>query len=225
MAVTEKQIVIVGCGPGGPDYVTPAAHEAVARTDVVLGPKRLLALFPDCAERQNLLPPAVEPAIEVVTEHLPHGTVAVLVSGDPGMFSLATPLVAHFGQATCHVIPGISSLTVAFARLGISLSDARIVSAHGRIPDLSADELSRSEKIAIFGGTKDATAWVARVAQTLSPTHTLFVCENLTLADESVRELTAESLLAAELPSLTLMILVERHLLGQTDDRPDPRRG
>ena len=192
---------------------------------MVLGPNRLLALFPDHAGHQALLPPAVDPAIEVVTEHAKQGVVAVLVSGDPGMFSLATPLVAHFGRATCRLIPGISSLTVAFARLGLSLPDARIVSAHGRIPDLSVDELSHSEKIAIFGGTKDATAWVAGVAQALSPTHTLFVCENLTLADESVRELTAEELLAEELPSLTLMILVERHLLAQTDDRPDPRRG
>jgi len=210
MAVSQNRVFIVGCGPGGPEYVTPAAFKAVAEAQIVVGAKRLLQLFPDSIARQLPLPPAVEPAMETVAEHLQTGSVAVLVSGDPGVFSLARPLVARFGIDACEIIPAVSSLQVAFARLGLDWTDARIVSAHGRIPQVSALELSHSDKIAIFAGARQPTAWVCDTVDELEATHVLFVCENLTLPEESVREVPAEEIRSTAFSSLTLLVLVRR---------------
>ncbi|MHC4404717.1 MAG: precorrin-6y C5,15-methyltransferase (decarboxylating) subunit CbiE [Planctomycetota bacterium] len=210
MAVNHNRVFIVGCGPGTPEYITPAASKAVAETDSVMGAIRLLRLFPESATRQSPLPTAVEPAMEAIAEQLQVGSVAVLVSGDPGLFSLAKAIIARFGRGKCEVMPAVSSLQVAFARLGLDWADARIISAHGRIPQVSAQELSRSDKIGILGGTQQATFWVGRLAEELAATHGLFVCENLTLPEESVREVRPEELSLAGLSSLTLMILVRR---------------
>ena len=40
------KINIVGVGPGSADYVTPAARKIVQKTQLVIGAKRSLNLFP-----------------------------------------------------------------------------------------------------------------------------------------------------------------------------------
>ena len=208
MEMNDHTIFIVGCGPGGADYVSPAAAQAVAGACTVLGSERLLRLFPETTRRQVVLPPAVDAAIQMMETHRSAGPTAVLVSGDPGMFSLAKPIIAHFGPKHCSVIPGISSLQIAYARLGLDWSDARIVSAHGRTPEVTSAELSHSQSIAIFGGTPEAAAWVSRIAAELSASHRLFVCEDLTLPTEKVYEANPIELRASELSSLVILILV-----------------
>jgi cobalt-precorrin-7 (C5)-methyltransferase len=225
MAVNHNRLMIVGCGPGGPEYVTAAATRAVAQAHTVMGSDRLLRLFPDCNACRLPLPAAVEPAIKAVAEQLQAGAVAVLVSGDPGLFSLAKPLVAHFGEKVCEIIPAVSSLQVAFARLGLDWSDTRIISAHGRIPQATAEELSACEKIAILGGTQEATSWTARLAEQFKHTHALFVCENLTLPQESVREVRPQELQTTELSSLAIMIFVRRSEQSQKQPSPESMGG
>lgn len=219
MALERPRITIVGCGPGGPEYVTPAARAAVAGAAVVLGPKRLLRLFPESQSRHAALPAHVEPALQTVAEACGSGRVAVLVSGDPGLFSLAKALVERFGSPCCQVVPAVSSLQVAFARLGLDWSDARILSAHGRLPSESADELRRSDKIAVLGGTGEAVHWVAELAEQLATSHSLFVFENLTLPDETVRRLRPGELRSAELSSLSLMLLVREETVPIQETR------
>lgn len=220
MAVERPQITIVGCGPGGPEYVTPAAQAAVASAAVVLGPKRLLRLFPQSQSQQAALPAHVEPALRTIAEACESGRVAVLVSGDPGLFSLAKAVARRFGSGRRQVVPAVSSVQVAFARLGLDWSDARILSAHGRLPSESADQLRRSEKIAVLGGTGEAVHWVAELAQQLAASHVLFVCENLTLADETVRRMRPAELRSAELSSLSLMILVREETVPPKENTP-----
>ena len=60
------------------------------------------------------------------------GHVAVLASGDPGFFGIVRALRARGIEP--HVIPATSSVTLAFARLGLDWDDALVISAHGREP-------------------------------------------------------------------------------------------
>ena len=46
MESESHPIVIVGCGPGSPDYLTAAAIRAVQEAEVLVGARRLLELFP-----------------------------------------------------------------------------------------------------------------------------------------------------------------------------------
>jgi precorrin-6Y C5,15-methyltransferase (decarboxylating) len=60
------------------------------------------------------------------------GTVCVLASGDPGFFGIVRALAERFGGERLEVHPAPSSVSLAFARIGLPWDDATVVSAHGR---------------------------------------------------------------------------------------------
>src|SRR5205823_9301054 len=78
------------------------------------------------------------------------GTVCVLASGDPGFFGIVRPLAARFGSDVLDVRPAPSSVSIAFARLGLPWDDAVVVSAHGRpLPEAVAAATAAS-KVAVL---------------------------------------------------------------------------
>ena len=214
MAMTACPLTIVGCGPGAAEYLTDAARQAVALAEVLAGSSRLLAMFPGHAGRKITIGSDLSSATEEIASHVAAGrNVAVLVSGDPGCFSLSRRMVARFGRGNCRVVPGISAVQVAFARLGLDWADARLLSAHGRTPDIRPEELARCDKVAIFAGNREAIEWSAVAAAAVATTHAAFLCENLTLADERMEQLAAEKLYRASAASLSLVLLVRRSLV------------
>ena len=215
MAVSPARIMIVGCGPGSERHVTPAARDAVAGADTLVGSQRLLALFPENAAERILFEGSISALVERMAElHARGRRLAVLVSGDPGLCSLGRRVIKRLGREKCEVIPGVSSVQMAFARLGLDWADVRILSAHGRTPDIPLEELGRCEKIAILAGTPEALRWSAAVAVALRASHVSYLAENLTLEDENFRLLTAEQLGTIEAASLSLVLLIRRTLLS-----------
>lgn len=90
-----------------------------------------------------------------MNEFVPHIWLALgldFLLGDPGLASLAKLVLRRFGLHACEVLPGISSVQVAFARLGLDWLDARILSAHARLPLAVLGELSDYAKLAILAG-------------------------------------------------------------------------
>ena len=182
---------------------------------MLLGAKRLLDLFPDAAAERIALTAALGEQIEQLHAHWRSGKrVAVLVSGDPGFFSAAHNVIRRFGRDHCTIIPAVSSLQVAFARLGLEWGDAKIFTAHGRSPALDATALSGEDKIAILGGTAQAASLVADLADELAASHRLYVCENLTLENERIECLDAGALRSRPLESLAIALLIRKELMA-----------
>ena len=104
-------------------------------------------------------------------------------------------------------------MQAAFARLGVDWQDARIVSAHGRTPQLGAEELHNLDKLAVLGGTPEALRWTAWAAGVLQATHDAYLCENLTLDAERIRAMTPRQLADVDdVSSLWLAILMRRSI-------------
>src|SRR5918997_715025 len=78
------------------------------------------------------------------------GPVVVLASGDPGFFGIVRLLGARFGRENLRVLPGSSSISVAFARAGLSWDDAVTVSAHGRDPRRAVNVCRAHPKAAVL---------------------------------------------------------------------------
>ncbi|MCI5837394.1 MAG: precorrin-6y C5,15-methyltransferase (decarboxylating) subunit CbiE [Veillonellaceae bacterium] len=130
-----ETIIVAGIGPGDPDYVIPRATAAIRAADVVVGGKRALATF--ATERQLQIPVTgklqeLAKAMRAVPET---SRIVVLVSGDPGYYSLLPWVKRTFPEAEVEVIPGLSSMQVAFARLAEVWQDAALLSFHGRVPE------------------------------------------------------------------------------------------
>jgi cobalt-precorrin-7 (C5)-methyltransferase len=207
MVVEKKKIIIVGCGPGAADYITPAARAAAAKADVLIVSQRLKDFFPEVIAERIDSGTDVAGILDIMASRRDDGRqVVLLATGDPGIASLALPVIRRFGRENCEIIPGISSIQVAFARLGLGWQDTRIVTANSRSLQVSAVDLREAGKIAILGGRPDALAWTAGLIAELGGGRRVFCCENLTLPDEQVREVKADEL--AALPASTRAIIL-----------------
>jgi cobalt-precorrin-7 (C5)-methyltransferase len=207
MEVIQKLITIVGCGPGARECVTPEALDAVLRAEVLIGAPRLLHLFEEAtAERLPTRGSIAEVSAAILANRVRR--IAILVTGDPGIASLAHPILERFGLAACHVIPGVSSVQVAFARLGVDWMGARILSAHGDLPCIDFGALEGESKIAILTGSAGAAQWTAELAEHLGRNWKLYLAENLTLPGEAVRAVSPEELRQVSCAPLSILILL-----------------
>ncbi len=205
--MTAPQIAIVGCGPGAASYVTGEAHTAVAAAGALIGAQRLLDLFPESRAQRIVVRGSVEATIQAVVQHR-NTRVAVLVTGDPGIASLAQGVIAYFGRDACRVIAGVSSVQVAFARLGVDWVDARIVSAHSAEPAIGFSGLAPESKIAILAGSRRSASWAADLAESLGMGWRFFLAANLTLPDECVHEIFPSDLRADPIPALSVLVFL-----------------
>jgi precorrin-6y C5,15-methyltransferase (decarboxylating) CbiE subunit len=204
-----KPITIAGCGPGALEYVTPAALRAIEQAEVLVGARRLLENFPDHAAERIVVGADVPQALEAIAGHLGRRRIVVLVTGDPGLCSLAQPVIRRFGRSACRVIPGISSVQAAFASVGADWFGARVLSAHDHAPELDPASLSGEDKLAVLAGNPANAAWVEALAVALAATHAIFVCENLTLPEESVTR-AEPLLLPMNLASRSILLFIKK---------------
>lgn len=212
MALAAKTITIVGCGPGSPDYLTEAACQAVRQAGLLIGARRLLELFPQSAAERLAVGADIDSVLQVMEARLEDTAMTVLVTGDPGLHSLAQPVVRRFGRSRCHILPGISSVQAAFAAAGVDWMNARILSAHGALPDLDPKEFDCCEKIAVLAGSPAALRWIGQLAGQMGPRRVL-VCEALTLPDERVTEVQAGDLAGLEASTRTVVLLLRPEVL------------
>ncbi|MFI0091607.1 precorrin-6y C5,15-methyltransferase (decarboxylating) subunit CbiE [Streptomyces bobili] len=144
----SRPVTVVGTGTGAP---VPA--EATAGADLVVGGRRHLdaVALPEGARRIVLGPLA--PALDAIGKYVADGRrVVVLASGDPGFFGIVRALSERFGADLLDVVPGVSSVAAAFARLGLTWEDAVVVSAHGRDPRTAVHVCRAYPKVAVLTG-------------------------------------------------------------------------
>lgn len=188
----EHQIIVVGIGPGSPDYVLPVASRIIAGAKVLVGSKRALDTFGSAHQTRRIIDKDVEGVLDFIGQQLACEDVIVLVSGDPGFYSMLTALRGRFEPTRIRVVPGISSVQLAFARLAEVWQDAALISMHGRE---AADELLRYRpgyKLGILTDHQHNPAHIARVllAQGWPETACVWLCANLSYDNEAVAALT-----------------------------------
>jgi cobalt-precorrin-7 (C5)-methyltransferase len=214
MTAEKKKIIIVGCGPGAESYVTPAAREAAQQADVLIVSRRLQNVFPEIKAERIDSGIDIGKILDTIAFRRDSGQqVVLLATGDPGISSLARPVIRRFGWKNCEVIPGISSFQVAFARFGMSWQEARIITAHSRNPEVSAADLKDTGKLAILGGREGAIRWTVELIRSLGDDRRVFLCEELTLPGEKVREVNADELTAIPVSSRAIILIIKGELL------------
>ena len=175
-------VTVIGCDGRPP---APDALAALAAADLVVGAARHLdsAPIPPDAERHPLK--RLDDTLDAVERH--PGRVAVLASGDPGFFGIVRALRAR--GITPAVIPAVSSVALAFARLGLDWDDALVLSAHGRDPRRPLAAALAHPKAVVL----TAPANVAqRAADLLAAGKTVYLAERLGTPEERITDLSAD---------------------------------
>ncbi|MFF5986835.1 precorrin-6y C5,15-methyltransferase (decarboxylating) subunit CbiE [Prauserella flavalba] len=125
-------IVVVGIGADGWAGLTDPARAEIELCDVLFGGRRHLELVPDGPAAKVAWPSPLLPALDgLLAEHAGR-RICVLASGDPLLSGIGTTLVRRLGADRVRVVPSVSSVTLARARLGWSAEETEVVSAVGR---------------------------------------------------------------------------------------------
>jgi len=136
-------VTVIGCDgrPFGPD-----ATDALASARLVIGAPRHLRVAPVPAHAEQRELKHLDDALDTIAAR--QGPTVVLASGDPGFFGIVRALRARGIRP--YVIPAVSSVADAFARVGLDWDDALVVSAHGRDPHKALAAALASPKTAIL---------------------------------------------------------------------------
>jgi precorrin-6y C5,15-methyltransferase (decarboxylating) CbiE subunit len=208
----ENKITIVGCGPGSKKYLTGYALQQINNADVLIGSKRLLSLFSDADVDTYVLNKNYKLLITRIVALRKSKRVVVLVSGDPGFFSYGKLIINKVGIENCEVIPGISSVQLAFAKIGRSWNDACFMSLHGRTGRLASviKNIRDNDKVAVLTDNSNNVKVIARkLLEEGLKDRKIFVCENLSLAQERIREFDVASILKIRVSDLNVIIILD----------------
>jgi precorrin-6Y C5,15-methyltransferase (decarboxylating) len=172
-----SRITVIGLD-GGP--LSAEAETLLREAALVVGGRRHLAALDVEPGRSAVLEGDLSSALASIERV--GGPVVVLASGDPGFFGIVRLLGERFGAGSLRILPGVSSVALAFARAGISWEDAVTVSAHGRDPRRAVNVCRARPKVAVLTSPEFGPAGLARELEGWG--RTFFVAERLGEADE-----------------------------------------
>lgn len=126
------EVTVVGVGADGWPGLSAESRAAIEDAEVLFGGKRQLDLVPESAAVRVPWPSPLLPALEgLLAEHADR-RVTVLASGDPLLSGIGTTLVRVLGAERVRILPAVSSVTLARARLGWSFEDTEVITTVGR---------------------------------------------------------------------------------------------
>lgn len=130
-------ITVIGMGLD--DALRPEALRALDQAGALALPRRLLTRFRRSKARLIPLTCPLEPALQALEEQRRQGQrCVVLADGDPLLYGIGASLARRLlraGEApdkALRILPGVSALQTACARLALPWHDLRAVSLHGR---------------------------------------------------------------------------------------------
>jgi precorrin-2 C20-methyltransferase/precorrin-3B C17-methyltransferase len=121
------KVTVVGLGPAGPQWMTPEASAALSSAEVLIGYETYLARVPT-RPGQRRFPTdnrvEAERARHALDLAAAGSAVAVISSGDPGIFAMASAVIeeaAAYPGVEVRVVPGLSAMQAVAARVGAPL--------------------------------------------------------------------------------------------------------
>lgn len=224
------------------------AKEIIAASDVILASNRLFEVFKDYGEFE-----AGEEKVRVINnvdetinfiktsiENHQSKVIILLASGDPMFFGIGRRAVEEFGKERVEILPDVSSIQVAFARIKEPWDNAKLISLHGG-PDPSKRRkleyaigdiprlLEKHNRVAVL---TDRTYNPSAIAKELAESSSfiphpsplrIFVCEKLGYPDEKITEGTPEEISGMTFSDPNVVIILRRQKAKGTGQEEFPK--
>lgn len=205
--MAQQKIYLIGAGIEGWEGFGRKALEIIAKSEVLLGHRRHLDIFPDYqGEKRELqgLPEILE-FLRTTDKR-----VAVLASGDPNFFGVARFLLRNLPKERIEIFPNVTSVQYAFARIKEPWDDAIFVSVHGRGLKGAVDRIVAAEKVAVLTDeTNTPAAIAAELMARGADGYTVWLCENLGMTDEKFTRTDVKGLTEIAASALNIVIFIK----------------
>ena len=123
-----NKVYVVGIGPGGAEYMTEQARAALDRSDVLCGYTVYVELVRELYPEKQIFTTSMRQELDrcrAALEKAAKGqTVALICSGDAGVYGMAAPLLelaGEFPTSEIEIVPGVTAALSGAAVLGAPL--------------------------------------------------------------------------------------------------------
>ena len=124
-------LTVLGIGEEGLDSLTPVARTLLDQATVLVGGERHLTMLGEDDREQLIWGTPFSSMVEKVLARRGE-QICILASGDPMCFGVGATFAKRLSPEEMYVVPGISSYSLACARLGWALMDVDLFTLHGR---------------------------------------------------------------------------------------------
>ena len=240
MSPTEK-VYIVGVGEDGLAGLSDRARRLVDAAELLIGEAQTLALVPEAGQQRLRVGSNLDEVIRRI-EAQPQSRTVVLTAGDPLFYGVARYLCDRLGKDRFEVMPHVSAMQTAFARVKESWEEAFLTNLASHGVGQVLEQIRGAEKVGLFTSEQTPPAAVARYLLDQGiDNFTAYVCENLGAPDERVTQGELAEIAGHEFSPLNVMVLIRKphspdrprelaghRLFGNPDDlflQSKPRRG
>jgi len=217
MANHPQKIFVVGIGEDGLAGLTDHARRLIESADLVVGEQHCLDLVGELAGRQISVSSNLDEVVEIISANRDK-RIVILALGDPLFYGIAHYLWDKIGKDHFEIVPHVSIMQMAFARVKESWEDALLVNlAHTSLEDLF-NQIRGAETVGLFTTEElPPNAIAQRLLATGLDYFTAYVCENLGAPNERVTTGDLETIAQHTYSPLNVLILVRR---PDVPDRP-----
>ncbi|MCX8031580.1 MAG: precorrin-6y C5,15-methyltransferase (decarboxylating) subunit CbiE [Thermodesulfovibrionales bacterium] len=209
-------------------------------SDFILASERLFDFFTELKEYEKVKDKVkvinnVDRTFEFIKSN-PNAEIVILASGDPLFYGIGRRAVEEVGKDSVTILPDLSSIQVAFARIKESWDNAFLMSLHGgpdpnkrRKMTYEITELPRLikkyQKIAILTDKENNPTNIAKALLNSNELKEdeknklkIFVCEKLGYPDEAIIEGTPFDISQGQFRNPNLVILLNKNLAFSNPD-------
>ncbi|MCC5581406.1 precorrin-2 C(20)-methyltransferase [Microtetraspora sp. AC03309] len=221
------EVVVVGLGPAGRPWLTPEAQDALAAADELVGYGPYLdRVPPNPRQRRHPTDNRVEAerAAHALELAAAGSRVAVVSSGDPGVFAMASAVLEaaaepRFAGVAVRIVPGLTAAQAVASRAGAPLGhDYCVLSLSDLLKpwEVVAERISAAAKadlvLAIYNPASRSRTWQVAAARDLllehrAPDTPVVIGRDVGGPEESVRVVELATLDPAEVDMRCLLIV------------------
>ncbi len=223
--ILQRSMKLIGIGDNGLESLLPQYVHWIEDCEVLVGGERVLEFFPSFTGEKIMIKGGLSALVERLTAET-RDTV-ILASGDPLFYGIGGYLAK---KLDIEVYPYMSSVQLAFAKMGESWQDAYVTSIHGRSIKGLAQRIDGKKKVALLTDADNNPTALARYLKHFGMTeYRAFVAENLQGTNEKFGWYSLDELETADFSLLNVVILKQtsepiHYSLGIDDEEFSQRK-
>lgn len=208
MTQAPAKIHIIGVGGDGVGGLTARARELIQHAEMIFGSEGVLRLLPEVNAERVRIGADLQETVERLRTGLGKKRIVIAASGDPLFYGVARYLCDKLGKENFEVLPHVSSMQLAFARIKESWEEAYLTDLSTRDLDDVLDRIRTAETVGLFTSEMHHPSRIARELLIRGLDYfRACVCENLGGKDERITQGDLAEIQDMQFDPLNVMIL------------------